>query len=364
MSKEDSVSLLDVGLGIFMVVIFGAMVLAGVVALADAVAGSASWGWATSAVHAAAAVVILAFVTFTVVASRRGLRDKRRLLNLGLFALWVAWAGVYVWTWHHTGSRAIQATVYVDNFSDQDVRVTRDGAAWLTCAKGSTQRTALPNGRHVLTVTSADEAKELDRFEVDVEKGKSYVLNCLGAQQYTSCEASYSVDGPGFAPRDDRVISDKWFPAPEDYLFEEPPSSIMIPAGSRTATKTFLRRGKQEEQIDPQTKRHAAAEADLRQIGRAYERGFGPTRAGRVVPDAPRGLEDLVFTEPLKHRGEYEVVGGYAGAFRAPEPDRRLAWQRQPGPDGKRLVLMGDFRTVIPMTPKEFAATRPVSSID
>ena len=134
-----------------------------------------------------------------------------------------------------------QATVYIDNATTRDVRLALDGQPWLILPAGTNTTSVLRRGQYAVAVNSSDGGDEIDRVNVNVEDRGPYVLNTLGRQVYTRGEVQYG--GVAFGDTDPQeVVRDKWFKADVDYLFVEPPQSIIVQTkgGYATASKTYL----------------------------------------------------------------------------------------------------------------------------
>jgi hypothetical protein len=166
--------------------------------------------------------------------------------------LWCGYLGSVFGAWVLIGVTLNLATVVVDNYATQDLVVELDGKPWLTCPKGTTVQVYLRGGTYELVIRAASGSEELDRFQIDVEGRVTYVLNLLRAQTYSHGNLHYAEAQPLFGnPIKERAITDSWFKADEDYVFQEPPTMIKVRRDSDKSVRdrSYLRRGA------PQTER-------------------------------------------------------------------------------------------------------------
>jgi hypothetical protein len=216
------------------------------------VAAGLSWlatevldGWIYTIVAIGGAVilglVLLGFISTTA---------KREASAPGPAAWGVFGCAVLLWgAWTVTGLLFLKTAVYVDNYSDHDVRLELDGKPWLELRAGEVgggggrkagAEARLPRKAHVVTTIDAKTGKELDRRTIDVDSGP-FIFNVLGAGAYLKGTAEYSTMPIMFGNGDrTETVSDVWIRARVDYLFEEPPSSIS--SESTSETRTYLKR--------------------------------------------------------------------------------------------------------------------------
>ena len=168
--------------------------------------------------------------------------NLRSLAMPGYFGLIVAiW--IFFGYWFQTG------TVYVDNYSRHNLRVLVDGEEWTSIRSSSQRVRSIGAGSHRVVVLDKN-GKQLDAFDVVVERKKTYVMNLLRAQTYFRGSQRYggSVFGYGDKPSEEK-IKEVWFEAEVDYLFETPPSSITVSvrkdmASFASESRSYLRRAK------------------------------------------------------------------------------------------------------------------------
>ena len=133
--------------------------------------------------------------------------------------------------------------IHVDNFSPRPVRVVVDGGDWVMAPAGKSVVASLRMGAYTIDTLSADGGQTLESMSVEVGRGP-YVLNVLGAQTYARGSLQYGGKDLG---QDDgeEEISDRWFQAGVDYLFETPPKVITVKKGeaAKGTRRTYLRRG-------------------------------------------------------------------------------------------------------------------------
>jgi WD40 repeat protein len=166
----------------------------------------------------------------------------RALFCLG-GAMWASWFVIAKWfPCDH---------VHVDNYSRQEVALELNGRPWVTVPSGQSVRSQLRPGTYELVVRSAATREVLDRDIIAVAQRErfpggraQFVLNVLGAQTYLVREISYKRVAGGFGsgggPKTLRVIRDRWFQAPADYVLEPAPASIS--SKGQFETRTVLER--------------------------------------------------------------------------------------------------------------------------
>jgi hypothetical protein len=185
-------------------------------------------------------LVLLGFIGSTV---------KREASAPGPAAWGVFGCAVLVWgAWTVTGMLFLKTAVYVDNYSDHDVRLELDGKPWLELKAGEVGgvgarkagvEARLPRKAHVVTTIDARTGKELDRRTVDVDSGP-FIFNVLGEGAYLKGTAHYSTV-PLFGGGDTtETVSEVWIRARVDHLFEDAPGSISSEHSSET--RTYLKR--------------------------------------------------------------------------------------------------------------------------
>ncbi len=135
-------------------------------------------------------------------------------------------------------------TVYIDNFSRQDLSVEVDGDLWITSRTGSNLERPLHWGHHEILVRDA-KGKQVDRFNVEIARDSKYILNLLGAQTYYKGYVQYSWFAIQEAPEE---IREHWIAADVDYLFVQPPDSITVEVSGKgpaytSARKSYILRG-------------------------------------------------------------------------------------------------------------------------
>jgi hypothetical protein len=189
---------------------------------------------------------VFCFAAFLWEVVRRRPEPLGKLNVLLLFA----YAAVVVALWWWVGQFLSESRVYVDNFNDKALRVEVDGRAWTTCEPGSTQMKQLRCGHHHLVVRDAGTGEVLDERDAWVDgRDIAYVLNLLGAQRYHRGTVRYGGLSFGFGKETPEEISDAWFKADVDFLFENPPPTIpvSVPKGQSSVLsserKTYLTRG-------------------------------------------------------------------------------------------------------------------------
>jgi hypothetical protein len=136
-----------------------------------------------------------------------------------------------------------QSTVYVDNFSNQNVQLELNGRPWRPAPNGSAETTRLRRGTYELVVKSADTGAELDRHWVEVGDAGDYVLNVLGAQVYTRGTAYCGPAGVRGPPEATDRVTDKWFRVEVEYLFKDPPREVNFSRGHNEGLHSYLVRG-------------------------------------------------------------------------------------------------------------------------
>jgi hypothetical protein len=158
-------------------------------------------------------------------------------------ALAVGYMGLVLGAWFGVGWFFQVGKVHVDNSSGKELRVQVDGRDWLTCRSGTNTVQNLSPGSHRITVFDA-EGRQVDELTVQVERQGVYVLNLLRAQKYHKGRVQYG--GIAFGDDSPTEISDAWFDAKVDYLFEKPPQAITVSTRHGQAavgtTKTYLLR--------------------------------------------------------------------------------------------------------------------------
>jgi hypothetical protein len=149
---------------------------------------------------------------------------------------------ILVWAaWTFTGCHFLRTTIYVDNFSDQNVRLQVDGKPWLEVRAGELTTARLPRKALELTTIDAQTGKELDRRTVEVDSGP-FIFNVLGAGLYEVDSQSYGMAIPRSDDDTSYLVRGVWIKAKVDYLFQDPPDAISVSQGTRFVIKSYLKR--------------------------------------------------------------------------------------------------------------------------
>lgn len=138
------------------------------------------------------------------------------------------------------------ADVHIDNATPRPVQLVLDGKEWMTVPARGQATATLRIGTYRLEVLPADGGAALDTMSISLNEGKPHVLNVMGAQVYSRGSVDYGGFGFGAGPSEQR-ITDKWFKADVDYLFQTPPEKITVTTKQgqpAMATRSYLRRGK------------------------------------------------------------------------------------------------------------------------
>jgi hypothetical protein len=209
--------------------------------------GNAAWK-----ISGIIAGVVLGLAAFPVFKEAIGAL-RRDPASAGWMVLLYGYCAAVLGVWFGVGYAFQTATVHVENYSPRELRVELDGQGWLggkkrlTCPPASSTPLTLRNGDYRVTVRSAD-GRELEKHEVTAEGGSVYVLNLLRAQKYYRGTVRYgglSIFGGGGKPEE---VTDGWFKADVDYLFENPPGTIQVRVsrgmqGLTSESRTYLTRG-------------------------------------------------------------------------------------------------------------------------
>ena len=161
-----------------------------------------------------------------------GLRTMLYLVAL-LYAVALLGSGMFI------SFNFARATVYVDNFSPDELRVELLGRENFKCPKNATHTLVLTRGDYTFVVVSAD-GTELERETVHVAGRGPYILNLRGAETYYRGKVGYGssaalTTGP-------TEIKERWFEADVDYLFTYPPKTLWVQGRVSGATRTYLLR--------------------------------------------------------------------------------------------------------------------------
>lgn len=165
--------------------------------------------------------------------------DRRRATKA---SAWLAWSLMVLGVWIGVGLAAIRVEVYVDNYSDHDVRLELNGAPWLAARRGDNLIVALSPDDYELVVRSAATGDELDRMTVTVDHRGPFLLNVLGAHTYYRGLRKYPSARFGTRPVSVQPIGDKWQRLDVDYPFSEPPYELKVVEGDETTERTYLSR--------------------------------------------------------------------------------------------------------------------------
>ncbi len=169
---------------------------------------------------------------------------ERNFGNLALAGLATA---AYL-AWVLPGMLFPNEPVYVDNATNQRLRVTLDGADWLTLEPTAYQRQTLRRGTYRVAVFDEKKTKELQSIAVTVgardfgETDKIYILNMLGAGHYTVGQVTYGGDPGVLTPP--RETADLWFSTEAFWVFDNaPPASLETKKGQTLTQGYVTRRG-------------------------------------------------------------------------------------------------------------------------
>ena len=134
----------------------------------------------------------------------------------------------------HVGS----STVHVVNGLDAPVLVTFDGTKHVVPAHGTDTWDVEPSGSaHVETKTL--EGEVVEAFDVEVGGGFSHAIyNVAQAVPLVEWTAVYGA-GAGTNEPDHPIGATRWMDAPQDYVFQQPPTSISLKRG-QTARKRVV----------------------------------------------------------------------------------------------------------------------------
>jgi hypothetical protein len=220
---------------IFSVILF--LVLIANTGLAWLLAGTTIWLWVMGIAGGLFAMFVFAVFKDTT----QSLGGRGALMMLGL----IAYAVVLLGSGFYISFEFARGTVYVDNFSPNDVRLDLNGATWRESRRQSTQVLGLQRGTYTLVIYDLQGGGKLAEHQINVEGRDNYVLNVLGAQAYARGRVDYGGFG-FFAPPQPEILRHPWFKANVDYLFQEPPQSITVsvPRGQSAggASRTYLKR--------------------------------------------------------------------------------------------------------------------------
>ena len=153
-------------------------------------------------------------------------------IGLGLLTWMVIWHGFPV------------CRVFLENACGTNVELRLNGGAWVRLPSGSSTLAIWPREPGEVTVRNADTGTELARYPVGPCNSGPYVLNVLGAQTYYLGTLTYTLNRwPPQPPTDpwETPVTESWFEARVDYLFEEPPSAIEVKTDSSYADRTLER---------------------------------------------------------------------------------------------------------------------------
>ncbi len=184
--------------------------------------------WDVSLLIAACVIIVMTFV-----ALRRVELQPARKGTLFAFVMCIlfGWMVIEVWNW--TGSTRLTATIHIENASTQEVKIELDGGSWRTSFPSRTRVVQARPGEHRITVRSAA-GDILQELEVTIEDRGAYVLNVLKAQTYCKGSVVYGNDLAllGVEEEGPRMVKGGWIDVTKvDYLFRDPPPSIMVRVG-------------------------------------------------------------------------------------------------------------------------------------
>jgi hypothetical protein len=136
--------------------------------------------------------------------------------------------------WFVIGSAVCGVTVYIDNATNERFVVAINGQDRAILGGGTTLWDSWRYGNHEVTVKDSN-GQVRDTFQVSITKEGPWVLNLMGAGRYTRGGVSYgnASSGDWSTP-----VTDRWFEANVNCLFEDPPKSIRTKGGG--GTRTFL----------------------------------------------------------------------------------------------------------------------------
>ncbi len=160
---------------------------------------------------------------------------------------WFLFAGLLLAVWIAIGSEYAISEIYVDNLSGTSTRLEVDGAPWMAAPDGTKARAHLRVGKHTIRII-ANDGQECDRLEVTVDWGRPYALNVLGGTRYVTGTVQYGNVG-GMSGRAYRT--DKWFLLGYDYLFEFAPEAVKVREGTKSTTKSYIRRAGRSSETPP-----------------------------------------------------------------------------------------------------------------
>jgi hypothetical protein len=150
----------------------------------------------------------------------------------------LAYVGVVVFGWMFFGR--MYTRVIVDNYCGAEAVIELDGKPWLTVSDESTTATRIPTGVHTIVMRSAP--GKTGKIEITAKPSTRYILNVFGAMNYVKGTAFY---GSRFIskPNEEANVSAPWLEADVDLLFEGPPATVSVSKGTRSVTRTYLKRG-------------------------------------------------------------------------------------------------------------------------
>jgi hypothetical protein len=132
------------------------------------------------------------------------------------------------------------AVVYLDNGTDEEVMVSRDGEKVATVARGDFLALTLATGGHRLTAVAG--RRTVDEQRLEAHRGQRWVWNIAGRNRYAVYTMTYGEDQAVAGPREVRA-GERLFAMPADVEgdFMQPlPSTVTAEHGTKTATRTGL----------------------------------------------------------------------------------------------------------------------------
>jgi hypothetical protein len=132
------------------------------------------------------------------------------------------------------------AALYVDNGTEQDVVVSRDGAEVAKVPRGGLRKLDLPTGGHRLTATAG--GRTVDEQRLEAHRGQRWVWSVAGRNRWAVYTMTYGQDAPAPAPREVGA-GQRLFAVPDD-VDADPgqalPPTVTAQHGTRTATARGL----------------------------------------------------------------------------------------------------------------------------